>query len=332
MTLASIQKILSVEPIEEADRIEKISVLGWECVAKKGVFKEGDLCIYIEIDTLIPKYLLTDNLEDTEKIRLKTVKMRGQISQGLVLPINNNFYFDFMTWREECKFSDMEIPELIEGQDVTDLLEIEKYEKPIPLSMEELVKGNFPSFLSKTDETNIQSEPNLVSLIWGKPYYITKKMDGTSATYYKFEGKFGVCSRNLELKDGNNIYWNMARKYDLENIIKDGMCIQGEICGPNIQKNKLGLKELDLFIFNCYAIKGRQYVEPKWLLSNYKLSFVPYIETGENFHHTFSELLKIAGETLYDNLTPAEGVVVRSLDQKVSFKVLNSSFLLRYEE
>lgn len=332
MTLATIQKIISVEPIQDADRIEKVKVLGWECVVKKGVFKEGDLCVYIEIDTLIPKYLLTGNEKDIEKIILKTVKMKGQISQGLVLPIYNEFYSAFMLWREECKYSDMEIPELKEGQDITDLLEVEKYEKPIPLSMRGLVKGDFPSFLNKTDETNIQTDPKLVSLIWGKPYYITKKMDGTSATYYKFDGKFGVCSRNLELKDGDNIYWEMARKYDLINIIKDGMCIQGEICGPGIQKNKLELKELKLFIFNCYAIKGREYVEPHWLLKDYKLDFVPKIMEGESFHFTFSELLKISGETLYDNLTPAEGIVVRSLNQRVSFKVINSSFLLKYGE
>jgi len=239
MPLASIQTINKIFPIEGADRIEGVEVLGWKCIVRKGIFKEGDLCIYIEIDTIIPKRCLGGNPYDEEKIRLRTVKMKGQISQGLVLEIIP----------EEWTGVKLEV-----GTDVTKEIPVEKYEKQIPAHLQGIIKGDFPSFLRKTDEVRIQSEPKLLEKLNGKPYYITTKLDGTSATYFKFNGEFGVCSRNLQVEKGDNIYWRMAEKYDLENIIPDGMCYQGEICGEGIQKNPLKIQGQDLFIFSIFYI------------------------------------------------------------------------------
>lgn len=337
MALASIQKIRNVFPIPNADKIEGVEVLGWKCVVKKGEFKINDLCIYIEIDSLLPRSEYFEFLfkpeDKSEKYRLKTIRLRGQISQGLVLKIDGLLYFDFMTWREECKYSDLEIPEIIAGQDVTDFLDIEKYEKFIPANMQGLTKGNFPNFLQKTDEVRIQSQPDLLEKLAGKEFYITTKLDGTSATYYMFEGKFGVCSRNLELKDGNNIYWNMARKYNLEKIIPDGICIQGEICGPGIQGNKLKLNEPDLYIFNVRNIQGWDTKGNNigMILNSKELKFVPCEMSGDYFDFSLEYLLELAkGE--YPNGGKKEGIVVRSYDETISFKVLNNDFLLENGE
>lgn len=339
--LASIQRINKVFPIEGADRIEGAEVLGWKCVVRKGIFKEDDLCIYIEIDTIIPKYLLDESYEGDEKIRLRTVKMKGQISQGLVLPIDtisvlklNDVVWERIKARKDF-FSAV-------GLDVTDLLGVEKYEKPIPANMAGIIKGDFPAFLRKTDEVRIQSEPNLLEKLKGKPFYITTKLDGTSATYYKFEGKFGVCSRNNELEfNENNLYWKMALKYNIESWLPDGYAVQGEICGEGIQKNPLRLKGQELFVFNIYNIKdGRNlsecdcafFIEMNSSVSN-NLSFVPYEDVSHHkgFNFSLDELLEKAKGN-YSSGKRKEGIVVRSIDQTISFKVVNNDYLLKDEE
>jgi RNA ligase (TIGR02306 family) len=351
--LASIQEVKEVAPIPNADNIERVRVLGWDVVSKKGEFNVGDPCIYIEIDTLLPRTdwseFLFDHPEDT-KYRLRTIKLRKQISQGLVLPISID-------------------PELLKydvGSDVSDILAIEKYEKPIPVQLRGTVKGKFPSFLRKTDEIRIQSEPELLDQLKGKPYYITQKMDGTSATYYKWKGTFGVCSRNLEMKNpydnpkerfkyiwdaikrffrvatqrskqnprtfNLNIYWKMAEKYNVEKWLPDGYAIQAEICGPNIQGNKMGLKDNEMFVFNVWDINEQKYVYPWQCLFFPSNIFVPSIKIDSMFPETTIDDLLDLAKGVYENETPQEGIVIRAVDQSVSFKVVNNEFLLRYKE
>lgn len=326
--LASIQKIISVEPIENADRIEKVKVLGWDCVVRKNLFKPEDLCIYVEIDTIIPKYLFTEEWKDWEEfVRLKTVKMKGQISQGLVLPLFNSSFQTIVGNESDDCFNI--------GRDVSELLHIKKYEKAIPENMQGVVKSDFPSFLTKTDEVKIQSSEKLLNNLVNQPYYISVKIDGTSATYYKKEGIFGACSRNLELKEEENVYWTIARKYKLEEIIPDGICIQGEIAGPAIQENKLQLNEPQFFVFNIYTILGHKnwtYQEMEEFCKGNNLTFVPIIETQKQFNYSQDDLMKIADNLNYSCGNKAEGIVVRSLDQNISFKVVSNKFLLKYEE
>ncbi len=328
--LASIQKILSVESIPDADRIEKVKVLGWDCVVKKNQFKEGDLCIYIEIDTIIPKYLLSENTEDTEMIRLKTVKMKGQLSQGLVLP------FDYL-----LSYCAIETDELAgfnyfhEGDDVSNWLGIKKYEKEIPANLQGLVRGNFPGFIEKTDEIKIQSEMELIELLKGKPYYITLKIDGTSGTFYKKDGELHVCSRNLELKEGDNVYWRIAKTYKLDELLLENICIQGEIAGPGIQGNKIGLERIHLFVFNVIDLSTGKRYEAKDLFeycNNFYLEMVPFVDMGKQFNLSFEKLMELSDELLYANEEKAEGIVVRSQDQTISFKVVSNKFLLKNKE
>ena len=270
----------------------------------------------------------------------------------------------------------MKILNIQAGEDVTDILHIEKYEKPMPNINPRSgmrAKGNFPMFIRKTDEVRIQSAPELLDQLRGKPYYITQKLDGTSGTFFKYNGKFGVYSRNLELKDPTknfnawfdvfkdklkaflglrksrsatnprtfamDIYWKMAYKYRIMDWLPEGWAIQGEICGPSIQGNKMGLEDHQLFIFNVWNIDEQKYYNPfEWdAIGGYGLDLVPILYWGKSFGEryddggTIEELLKESdGE--YDNGTPQEGIVVRANDQSVSFKVVNNVFLLKYKE
>ncbi len=192
--LASIQRIRALEPIAGADAIEKATVLGWQLVVKKGEFETGELCVYVEIDSVLPE---TEQFEflRSKNFRIKTMKLRGQVSQGICFPLSL-------------------LPEdapVEEGADVTAWLGITKFEPLIPSSLSGLMKGEFPSFIPKTDETRVQLSEALLIAYAGRPCYITEKLDGTSATYFVKDGVFRVCSRNMELhREERNIYWQIA--------------------------------------------------------------------------------------------------------------------------
>ena len=313
--LASVQLISSVDPIQNADSIEVVSVLGWKCVVRKNQFHAGDLCVYIEIDTIVPKKYVDDSATEEDKHRLRTVKLRGQLSQGLVLPLPEGNYNL--------------------GDDVADLFEVCKYEKEIPVELRGMVRGDFPSFISKTDEERVQSNPEILKSLNGKPYYISIKIDGTSGTFFKLENELRVCSKKWEMKEGGSVYWNVASLYNLNKIIPEGISIQGEIAGPGIQGNKLGLKEVQLFIFNGYNfIEGRYFTlqELEDFCKWFGLNTVPIIEVEEEFNKTQEELLLMAEQVMYPNGSRAEGIVVRSIDKEISFKVLNNKFLLKHGE
>ena len=351
--LATIEKILSVEPIPGADKIDKVTVLGWDCVVRKGQFVAGELCIYIQLDTLIPKCLFTGNSDDQkEMIRLKTAKFKGQLSQGLVLKLGDGntpelnaiFYSPVGTGINAAgKFLSDWVTSLKEGTDVSEDLGIKKYEKQIPAQLQGLVLGNFPSIFPKTDEVRIQNAPSAIQELLYKPYYITTKLDGTSSTFYKLDDHFGVCSRNMELKEGDNIYWKMAKKYNLDSILEEGFMIQGEIVGPSIQKNPLGLLEPDLFIFNVFLIKQHRYCNLREVVDfckEHQLKMVPVVEETDSFSYTIDDLLKKATGVYPGTKNRIEGIVVRSvtdfyspsLEGRMSFKVLNNEYLLKDEE
>lgn len=329
--LASIQKIKYIKPIQNADKIETVGILGWECVSKKGEFKEGDKCIYFEIDSLLPEIPEFEFLRKScwnsnlNKFRLKTVKLRKQISQGLALPIN---LFP--------KFLNLEV-----GTDVTKELNIEKYEPPIPAC----ISGDVRSFswpISKTDEIRIQSdeEYNFIESIKNKPYYISLKLDGTSSTFIIHNDEFHVCGRNYSYKKNeNHSFWKVAEKYNIEEGLRNlkNYAIQGEIVGPGIQKNPLGLKDVDLYIFNVVNTSSNTKMNLDNSLSiaqKLGIKFVPIIEKGEIFIYSREELLQMAQGKYFQHFDSAkesqerEGIVIRSFDSNISFKAINNKFLL----
>lgn len=342
--LASIQKIKNIEPIENADAIEKATILGWNVVVKKGEFQPGDFAVYFEIDSLLPDEPEYEFLKKSSwnsrynKIRLKSIKLRGVVSQGLALPLN--------------KFPDINWSTYNEGDDLTELFGVEKYEPIIPASLGgDVNKFNWP--ISRTDEMRCQSNPDYYfEAMKGKQYNITIKLDGTSASFIlckNDEGKieFHVCSRNYSLKyKEDNTLWQIAVKYNLEKKLKDYfletedmLAIQGEVCGPGIQKNRLNLSEHEFFVFNIINVDTGERIsfESMGIMGNvFGLKTVPILEQGSNFpYKTVPELLNLAKGKYKDHIDTAvakqdrEGIVIRTNDQSVSFKVINNDFLLK---
>jgi len=343
--LASIQKVVQIDAIPDADKVECVKVLGWACVAKKGEFKVGDLVIYIEIDSLIPKDIWSGFLfkEGTtiERYRLKTVKMRGQVSQGLVLPVTVLYNCISPT-----------IKTLEEGDDVTSLMKIEKYEPPEDGDLNGNIKGSFPSFIHKTDETRIQTAPWILTAQKGKKVYVTEKVDGSSATFYVKDGKFGVCSRNMEMAEQDfNAFWQIARKYDIEKKLRSGStmfgpadrnwAIQGELLGPKVNGNKYGLTEFLFKAFNMYDIDHQcnlHYAEFLSFTQTLDIPTVPQLGVEELGDATVEQWVERSkGRSILADV-PREGIVVRGIYEediyrygKFSFKAINPDFLIKYK-
>lgn len=325
--LVSIQKIEALESISGADFIERARVLGWTVVVKKGEFEAGDLCMFFEIDSVLPDGPSWSEFMRKHKFRVKTVRLKQVLSQGLALPIPHQL-----------------LPDLKIGDDVTEKMGVTKYEPPLPECRE--VEGKFPSEIPKTDELRIQSFPALLQEIKGKDLYISTKYDGMSATFYKNqELQLIACSRNWSIKKGNNNFWNIVKKYDLENILPANFAIQGELCGPKIQKNRLGLSEIDFFVFNVYDVNNGDFLDYKDFISfceKYNLKTVPIEEVlyNDNLIHKCESLewWLIRARGFYANgVNLKEGIVVRPLKEeyssviggRLSFKVLNNDFLLQ---
>ena len=334
--LASIRVIGDIQPIEGADMIELAIVDGWKVVVAKNVgHKVGDMVIYCEIDSFLPirdefeflrKTSYKKMSDGTEGFRLKTIKMRGQVSQGLILPMSVVEYTNV----------DFEV-----GMDVTNLLGISKYEPPIPAELSGKVKGNFPSFLRKTDEERVQNltkeyEEYKSS---GRKFYVTEKLDGTSATFYYKDGVFGVCSRNLELLETEgNTFWKVARELDLENKMRDfgvNISLQGELIGEGIQGNPYKIKGQTVKFFNLFDIDLHVYQSLAHLgraLGIMGLKMVPIVDEFFNLPETMEELLKYAEDkSILNSNFDREGVVIRSNDRTISFKVISNKFLLKSE-
>lgn len=339
-TLAAIQRVLAIEPIPNADAIELARINGWQCVVKKEEFAVGDLGVFLEIDAVPPdeeafRFLWQRKPQEggapviasrPPNFRVRTMRLRGTLSQGVLLPLAA-FCFDAVK----------------EGDDVTAKLGVEKYEPPIPLGMGEF-RAQFPNFLHTTDEMRVQSVPAVLDELRGLPYVATLKCDGTSATFCidPKGGAFHACGRNFSILEGDSIYWRIARKYDLEAVLQrsPNLAVQGEICGPGIQKNRLGLKDLTLFSFNVYDIKQARYLDYddacQWLTSN-GLAPVEIVESGDAFAHSQESLLALAEGKYPGTSNEREGIVLRprretsslALGGRLSFKVISNRFLLK---
>ena len=225
--LASIQRVEEILPISGADTIERIRVQGWHVVVKKEQFKVGDLCLYMEIDSLLPnipqfaflekgsklKKSIIENGVEVEGWRLKTAKRLGCISQGLALPLN--------------EFPDILSP--VEGMDVTELIGVNKFEPPLPACLSGEAKGAFPGFLSKTDENRIQILLHMLDQYRGQRFYLTTKLDGSSCTCFKQNNELNVCGRTLNYRESDkNLMWRIANRYNLKERLPNGYAFQSE--------------------------------------------------------------------------------------------------------
>lgn len=324
MKLVYIGKVIEVKPIENADRIESVNVICgsggiWWGVAQKNQFAVGDNCeVYLQ-DSLLPH---TERFAFMEKTcwRVRICRFRGALSECLVMP---------------------QVLDGAVGDDVTDISGVTKYEKLLPANIGGELAGFFPSFIPKTDELNVQVVPEMVAALQGKPYYATIKVDGCSATVFKWQGHFGVCSRNYELKPSDtNALWLLARQYDLEKKLPEGFSVQCETAGPSIQGNPLGLTKIDWQCFNVFDIVNKKYLDglaaSDFCILKLGLPFVEPIVTEPIFTMNVDELRVLAEKQVYHNGKPAEGIVVRPTKEetivignevrRLSFKAVNSLY------
>jgi RNA ligase (TIGR02306 family) len=322
--LASVRRIDAIRPIEGADAIVCAAVGGWNVVVKKDEFKPGDLAIYIEIDAWVPHALAPflskgqapREYEGVKGERLRTVKLRGQISQGLLLPLSVSG---------------------AEGDDLTAVLGIQKWEMPIPAHLSGQVRGAFPSCVPKTDQERVQNldESDLAK---HGPYELTEKLDGTSCTFYlDLDGDFHVCSRNLDLKrNDDNTLWRIAKCCDLESNMKSlglvGVAVQGEVIGEGIQGNYYNLKGQAFFAFDVYDAGMGRYLTPEArarTIADLALQPVPVIAASRDcFSGAFA--LDIAQGLSMLVKKEREGLVFKSTNaDRFSFKAISNRFLLK---
>jgi len=344
--MASIQRVVETFPIEGADAIEGCQVLGWKCVIKKGELKAGDLCVYFEIDSLLPQREEFEFLK-SKHYRIKTIKLKGQVSQGLAIPLDQITYVDLSSFTED--------------DDVTEVLGVYKYEEVLPACLRGKVAGKFPGFLQKTDEERIQGCLSLLEKNAGRIVYATEKLDGSSFSAYlkddiSAEGyeaddpikKFGVCSRNLELKtdddyftggDIKNTFWKVSRDENIEYKLRKygkNIAVQGEIVGPGIQKNKYYLQKIKLYVFNVFNIDTCSFYnlfEMKRFCKDLGFDMVPVVDEFV-LDHTVDDLVQMSkGKSILCPKSKREGLIIRTIDgERVSFKVINPEFLLKYAE
>jgi RNA ligase (TIGR02306 family) len=319
--LATIQRIKAIHPHNNADNLELATVLGWQVVVKKGEFSVGDLVVYICIDTVLPEIPDFEFLRN-KNFRIKPIRLRGEESAGICFPLSILPNYD--------PTDPNGIICAVEGMDITTLLDIKHYEKPVPAELAGKAFGGLPGFIIMTDEDNLRSYPDAVPEMYGRPYYITRKDDGCSGTFFLNGIEFGVCSRKIHLieSEGNG-FWRMARKYKIEEAIRakfpdTPVAVQGEVCGPGIQENHLGLTELELHIFNLFDIKTRTYLGYEKLVAfckEFNIPMVTTIEEGVTFGYNLEELVILATKQKYPNGTPAEGVVIRPKDSFTTDKL-----------
>jgi len=369
--LATIRKIKEIYPIPNADKIEVAVIDGWQCVVSKDDnFKVGDLVVYIEIDSILPAIPEFAFMEK-RKYRVKTIKLRGQVSQGLALPLS---ILDI--------FPEKKMVAPNEGADVTEFLGIKKFDPEAarekvwwqklaiqnkvvfpwwlkPFKRFKFIRNwwikkhravdDFPDFIKKTDEERIQNMPILFEQLkkHGTVLTVTEKLDGTSATYFLNGDKFGVCSRNKWLlKEDDSPYWHVARNYRIEDFLRGLrysfankpklLVIQGEIIGHGIQGNKYHRSDLALYAFN-FIIDGKRvnYNDMCEYLECSAISPVP--DLGFIIIQPDWEIKDIVecskGVSKFRNeKEQREGIVCRNELEHASFKVINPDFLLKEEE
>ena len=334
MKLASIEIIKNLRDHPNADTLQIGEVLGWQVVVKKGIHQEGNKIVFITIDTIVPKYHWSDFLVDPKnpdkQIRIKNIKLRGEYSSGLAIPLSQ--------FTES--FSNMEV-----GTDLAEILGIQKYIKELPANLSGETLGDFPTHLApKTDEDNGLNDPELVEgvLNYDSSITITAKYDGSSCTLIVENGSLSqVCTRNLSKKETeNNTFWKAARKLTIpENW--SGV-IAGELCGNGIQRNQLKLEDVRLFVFQIsQGGKYMTYDEMKDFCENSlhcdvvplvcKLSLENQIKLWVN---PLQKLQELADKQKYTSGLDGEGIVVRpssypfghSSRRPLGFKLINRNY------
>lgn len=336
--LARTARVDALTPIDGADSIEAAHIGGWPVVVKKGEFQPGSICVYFEIDSFLPsgcpawQFLVDKSSREFEGRRghvLRAIKLRGQLSQGLLL--------------SPAALPQLSAVPLTPGQDVTDVLGVLKYERPVPAELSGIALGMFPSCVPKSDQERIQ---NLAAELseWAcdgeTEWEITEKLEGSSCTFAWLEDGLHVCSRNIDLADSTtNSFWAAARALDIERHFQSRfrgrrLALQGELVGPGIQDNIYALKSTQFFLYNVYDIDEARWWLPserQALAQELGVPHVPVVEQALSLRsHTMASLLAMAdGPSALRPQQAREGLVFKARNRAASFKAISNAYLLK---
>lgn len=323
--MASVQRVLEKKSIVGADLIEAYRVNGWWVVDKKGAYEVGDLVVYCEVDSWIPHTLapfLTKpghyprEYLGVEGERLRTVKLKGQLSQGLLLPLVED--------NSE------------EGQDFSEILGITKWEDTRYMASID-ARGNFPDFIPKTDQERVQNLDRTLEKYFGQSFEVTVKRDGSSLTAFVNGEESGVCSRNVNLKETeDSAFWAAANSLSLiPKILSTGrnLALQGELMSQKIQGNYEKVQGIEWNCFDIYDIDAQSYLLPKERRELCKQLRIPHIKVVEEdfvLCHNVDRLLEMAEGPGVNAGVKREGLVFKQNNGQFSFKAISNSYLLKH--
>jgi RNA ligase (TIGR02306 family) len=332
--MASIQVIEEIQPIEGADKICAYRIKGWWVVDQINNYVVGDRVIFCEIDSWIPHELapfLSKSSGPREYLgvlgnKLRTVRLRKQLSQGLILPLH-----------KMGEYTQYEVED-----DVSEVLGIVKYDPPQRGGMTGMPRGNFPSYIRKTDQERVQGLS--LNKIPSGLFEVTEKLEGSSMTVYCYLGEVGVCSRNIDLLETeDNKFWQVARANNLiemiQQISKDtglNLALQGELVGESVQGNIYNIKGNTFYLFDIWNIDQGCYmsVDDRHEIANeYDIQHTPvigYIDV--ECYKTRDDYLAMAEGQSKLYATQREGLVFKSKDGQFSFKAVSNTYLLKQKD
>lgn len=372
--LVTLRKILDISPIENADAIEVATVDGWKVVVKKGEFSVGMVVVYFEIDSVLPQgrpefeFLMARGckdqpVEDGSVVyghRLRTIKLRGQVSQGLIIPLPSDCHLEIETKTlVPTVLFPCEVDVGIDGflrltldDDLSALYGVKKYEKPTPAQLQGMVRGCYPGWLPKTDQERIQ---NCYRHIPTNMFEVEEKIEGSSMTIYHNGEEAGVTSRNLDLKmdQEGNTFVNVAKASGLFDALENfqlcrentRIAIRGELIGPGIQEN---IYKLTNHKFHVYDI----WIDDRYLTPSERREFIAdfIVDFAETSVVQYARCLKVIDVLFEDvdeiiqsangqsELAPVrrEGLVFKSAElvrnNVFSFKAISPEYLLKEKE
>jgi RNA ligase (TIGR02306 family) len=333
MKLATIERIKGVKDHPNADRLDLVTILGYQLVTQKGLYEVDDLVIYIKPDTVLPQEPWTEEFRKYSPKRVKAVKLRGEFSEGIIVS---------KKLLEEHKPNDfghliMLLTMENEGEDVSETLQITKYEPPMP--QDQSAKGGLPFGIPKTDEERWE---NIVEDIpFGETVDLTLKIDGQSCSFYYDldSNSFGVLGRSFEFKDGiKNRYTDHLERYGIKEKLSAfckrhgvSLCLRGESYGEGIQSGKhnpYSQRPAGWAMFSVWNIKTRRY-ERKGdqfyflnICEELDLPTTPVVDSNVKLTQELVDVFSKQTDLLYNE--PFEGVVVQH--PQGSFKIINKSY------
>lgn len=344
--LVSVQTVADLTPIKDADRIEKAKIMGWTVVVGKGDFTVGEKVAYFEIDSFLrgdldvyesfmargKRNFVVEGEELVGHV-LTTAKLRGVISQGLVMPLR------------KLGFTPEEIENLTVGEEITDRARVAKYEPPLPVGTN--IIGPFDArFAPKTDAVRLQNLTDVWDLLKAVKTAPTLKVDGTSQTLVNDAGAFRIFGRNWELAP-DAAGMKVAERQGFLEGLEPGMAVQFELVGPGIQKNRLKLSTQKAVVFAVWR-DGEKLPREEWptpalehstpiLGSEFDLSNFDtpeeLIEFVNGIRGNFTKDVLDEGVVWHPvNLEEVPSELFSVLDRNANFKVVSAKWLLKHED